>query len=190
MSMGAEYFTSPVEFVIGTLFSLYVLVLMLRFLLAWVRADFYNPVSQFLVKATNPLLVPLRRIIPPLGGIDMASVVLMLAVQMLGIALILLLRGGGIGIQALVFISLAELVDLAFKVYIYGIIIQAILSWVNPGTYNPAVSLLHSLTEPVLRPARRVIPPISGMDLSPLVAILVLEVLRRLIVPLLGALAA
>lgn len=190
MSMGADYFTSPVEFVIGTLFSLYVLVLMLRFLLAWVRADFYNPVSQFLVKATNPLLVPLRRIVPPLGGIDMASVVLMLAVQMLGIALILLLRGGGIGFQALVFISLAELVDLAFKVYIYGIVIQAILSWVNPGTYNPAVSLLHSLTEPVLRPARRVIPPIGGMDLSPLVAILVLEVLRRLIVPLLGALAA
>lgn len=189
MSMGAGYFTSPLEFVIGTLFSLYVLVLMLRFLLAWVRADFYNPVSQFLVKATNPLLLPLRRVIPPLGGIDMAAVVLMLGVQMLGIALILLLRGGGLDVQALIFISLAELVDLAFKVFIYGIVIQAILSWVNPGAYNPAVNLLHSLTEPVLRPARRVIPPMGGVDLSPLAVILILEVLRRLIVPLLGALA-
>lgn len=187
--MGPGYFTNPLEFVIGTLFSLYVLVLMLRFLLAWVRADFYNPVSQFLVKITNPVLIPLRRIIPPLGGVDMASVVLMLVVQMLGIALILLLRGGGIGVQALVFISLAELVDLLFKVFIYGILIQAILSWVNPGTYNPAVSLLHALTEPVLRPVRRVLPPISGMDLSPLLAILALEVVRRLVVPLLGALA-
>lgn len=188
--MGAEYFTNPLEFVIGTLFSLYVLALMLRFLLAWVRADFYNPVSQFLVKITNPVLVPLRRIIPPVGGVDMASVVLMLAVQMLGIALILLLRGGGVPLQALVFVSLTELVDLLFKVFIYGILIQAILSWVNPGTYNPAVSLLHSLTEPVLRPARRLLPPIGGLDLSPLVAILALEVLRRLVVPLLGALAA
>jgi YggT family protein len=188
--MGPGYFTSPIEFVISTLFSLYVLVLMLRFLLAWVRADFYNPVSQFLVKATNPLLVPLRRLIPPVGGIDMASVVLMLAVQMLAIALILLLRGGGISIQALIFISLAELTDLAFKVFIYGIVIQALLSWINPGTYNPAVNLLHALTEPVLRPLRGLLPPIGGMDLSPLLAVLALEVLRRLIVPLLGALAA
>ena len=186
--MGPGYFTNPLEFVINTLFSLYVLALMLRFLLALVRADFYNPVSQFLVRITNPVLLPLRRLIPSVGGIDMASLVLILAVQMLGIALILLLRGGGVGIQALVFISLAEVVDLAFKVFIYGIVIQAILSWVNPGAYNPAVNLLHSLTEPVLRPARRLLPPISGLDLSPLLAILGLEVLRRLVVPLLAAL--
>lgn len=186
--MGPGYFTNPLEFVINTLFSLYVLALMLRFLLALVRADFYNPVSQFLVRITNPVLLPLRRLIPPVGGIDMASLVLILAVQMLGIALILLLRGGGIGVQALVFISLAEVVDLSFKVFIYGIVIQAILSWVNPGAYNPAVNLLHSLTEPVLRPARRLLPPISGLDLSPLLAILGLEVLRRLVVPLLAAL--
>jgi YggT family protein len=187
--MGPGYFTNPLEFVINTLFSLYVLVLMLRFLLAWVRADFYNPVSQFLVKVTNPLLLPLRRIVPPLGGIDMASVLLILAVQMLGIALILFLRGGGVGLQTLIFVSLAEVVDLAFKVFIYGIVIQAILSWVNPGAYNPAVNLLHSLTEPVLRPVRRLLPPISGLDLSPLLAILGLEVLRRLVVPLLAALS-
>lgn len=182
--MGPGYFTNPIEFVINTLFSLYVLVLMLRFLLAWVRADFYNPVSQFLVKASNPLLVPLRRVIPPVGGLDLASILLMLAVQMLGIALILLLRGGGIDPLLLLLLSLSELVDLLFKVFIYGILIQAILSWINPGAYNPAVSLLYSLTDPVLRPVRRVVPPISGLDLSPLVAILGLEVLRRLVVPL------
>lgn len=182
--MGPGYFTSPVEFLINTLFSLYVLVLMLRFLLAWVRADFYNPVSQFLVKVTNPVLVPLRRIIPPLGGVDMASILLMLAVQMLGITLILLLRGGGVAPLALVMLSLGELVDLLFKVYIYGILIQAIISWISPGNYNPALNLLYSITEPVLRPVRRLLPPVSGLDLSPLLAILGLEVLRRLVVPL------
>lgn len=187
--MGPGYFTNPLEFVISTLFSLYVLALMLRFVLAWVRADFYNPVSQFLVKITNPVLVPVRRLIPPVGGIDLASILTMLAVQMLGIALILLLRGGGIGLQVLIFVSLTELVDLLFKLYIYGIVIQAILSWVNPGTYNPAVNLLHSITEPVLRPVRRLLPPLGGMDLSPLLAILGLEVLRRLILPLLSMLA-
>lgn len=187
--MGPGYFTNPLEFIINTLFSLYVLALMLRFVLAWVRADFYNPVSQFLVKITNPVLVPIRRLIPPVGGIDLASILLMLAVQMLGIALILLLRGGGIGIQTLIFVSLTELVDLLFKLFIYGIVIQAILSWVNPGTYNPAVNLLHSITEPVLRPVRRLLPPMGGMDLSPLLAILGLEVLRRLILPLLSMLA-
>lgn len=187
--MGPGYFTSPVEFLVSTLFSLYVLALMLRFLLAWVRADFYNPVSQFLVRITNPVLVPVRRVIPPVGGIDMASIAVMLLVQMIGIAVILLLRGGGIPFQTLIFASLAELIDLAFKVFIYGIVIQAILSWINPGTYNPAVSLLHALTEPVLRPVRRMLPPISGLDLSPLLAILVLEVLRRLVVPLIFALA-
>ncbi|MBU1192112.1 MAG: YggT family protein [Gammaproteobacteria bacterium] len=188
--MGPGYFTNPLEFVINTLFSLYVLALMLRFVLAWVRADFYNPVSQFLVKTTNPVLVPVRRLIPPVGGIDLASILLMLAVQMLGIALILLLRGGGIDIQTLVFVSLTELVDLLFKLFIYGIVIQAILSWVNPGTYNPAVSLLHSITEPVLKPVRRLLPPMGGMDLSPLLAILGLEVVRRLVLPLLSMLAA
>lgn len=187
--MAPGYFTSPAEFVINTLFSLYVLALMLRFLLAWVRADFYNPLSQFLVKITSPILVPVRRIIPPVGGIDMASIVVMLLVQMVGIALILLLRGGGIPLQTLIFVSLAELIDLAFKVFVYGIVIQAVLSWITPGAYNPALSLLHALTEPVLRPVRRILPPISGLDLSPLLAILALEVLRRLVVPLLFTLA-
>lgn len=187
--MGPGYFTGPLEFVISTLFSLYVLVLMLRFLLAIVRADFYNPVSQFLVKATNPILLPLRRLVPSVGGIDVASIIAMLVVQILAIALILILRGGAFDIQALIFISLAELISLAFKVFIYGIIIQALLSWINPGTYNPAVSLLHALTEPVLRPVRRLLPPMGGMDLSPLLAILGLEVLRQLVMPLLAALA-
>ncbi len=186
--MGSTYFTNPIEFIINTLFSLYVLVVMLRFLLAWVRADFYNPVSQFLVKATNPLLIPLRRAIPSVGRIDASAVVLMLLVQMIGITLIMLLRGGGFSIWAILILSLHELVALAFSVFLFAIIIQAILSWVSPHTHNPMTGLLFSLTNPVLTPFRRLLPPVSGLDLSPLLAILAIQVAKMLVLPLFGVL--
>lgn len=184
------YLTNPVEFLLTTLFQLYITVVMLRFLLQWVRADFYNPVSQFLVKVTNPPLKPLRRIIPGWGGLDIAAIVLMVALQVISLLLVLLLRGKGIPVGTLVLWSVAELVSLAFNVFIFAIIIQVILSWVNPGHYNPVSSLLYSLTEPLLRPARRMLPPISGIDLSPLLVLLALQVLKMLIVPPLMHLAA
>ena len=187
--MSSSYFTNPLEFLINTLFGLFILALMLRFLLAWVRADFYNPVSQFLVKITNPVLVPLRRIVPSLGGIDIAAILLMLLFQMISLTIILVLRGAGITPGTLVFWSLAELLTLAFNVFIFSILIQVILSWINPGAYNPVISLLHSLNEPVLRPLRRMLPPISGIDLSPLLALLGLQVLKMLTIPLFTHLA-
>lgn len=186
--MGSTYFTDPLEFIINTLFSLYVLVIMLRFLLAWVRADFYNPVSQFLVKATNPLLVPLRRVIPPLGRVDTSALVLMLLVQMAGFTLIMLIRGSGFDLWPILVLSLHEIVSLAFNVFLFAIIIQAILSWVAPHTHNPMTGLLHSLTEPVLAPFRRLLPPMSGLDLSPLLAILAIQVTKMLVLPLFGLL--
>jgi len=178
-----SYLTNPIEFVISTLFHLYITVVMVRFLLQWVRADFYNPVSQFVVKVTNPLLKPLRRIIPGWGGLDIAAIVLMVLLQMLSLLLVLLLRGGGLPISTLLIGSVAELVSLAFNVYIFAIIIQAVLSWVNPGHYNPVSAILYSLTDPLLRPARRLLPPISGIDLSPLLVILALQVLKMLVIP-------
>jgi YggT family protein len=179
------YLLSPVEFLVRTLFELYVLAVMLRFLLQWVRADFYNPVSQFLVKITNPPLRPLRRFIPGIAGLDMAAVVLMLVLEMVALGLVSWLRGGGVGPAGLLLWSVAELTALAFNVFIFSIIIQAVLSWVNPGTYNPVTGLLYSLNEPVLRPFSRLLPPISGIDLSPLFAILALQVVKMLVVPLL-----
>lgn len=183
------YLQSPLEFLVTTLFQLYILVVMLRFLFQLVRADFYNPVSQFVVKATNPPLRPLRRIIPGLGGVDIASIVLMVALQMIATAIVLALRGGGAGVGALVLWSLAELVGLAFNVFIFSILIAAILSWVNPGGYNPVAAILDYLNAPILRPIRRVIPAISGIDLSPLAAIIGLQVLKMLVVPPLHHLA-
>lgn len=184
--MSGNYFTNPIEFLISTLFSLYILTVMLRFLLGLVRADFYNPVSQFLVRITNPVLVPLRKVIPSIGKLDISAVVLMIALQVLALTLILLLRGGGVPVGSVILLSLAQLVSLAINVFFFAIIIQVILSWVNPGTYNPVTSLLNSLTGPILRPIQRLIPPISGIDLSPLFAIIGLQVLRMLVMPLLG----
>ncbi len=184
-----SYLSSPLAFLISTLFSLYILVVMLRFLLQLTRADFYNPLSQFIVKITTPALRPLRRLIPGWGGVDVAALVLMLLLQMLSVWLVFLLAGRGADPLALLIVSIAQLTDLAFNVFIFAILIQAVLSWITPGTYNPVTSVLFSLTEPVLRPLRRIVPPISGFDLTPLVAILGLQVLRMLVMPLFGLLA-
>ncbi len=181
--MPNTYLTNPLVFIVHTLFSLYILCIMLRFLLQWVRADFYNPVTQFLVKATNPLLKPLRRFIPGYGGLDTSAIVLMVILQLISLTLVGLLRGQSFGLPLILIYSLAELVELALNVFIFSIFIQVILSWISPGTYNPITSLLHSLTEPLLGPARRMIPPISGMDLSPLVVLLILQVVKMLAIP-------
>ncbi len=187
--MGGSYVTNPLEFLINTLFGLYILTVMLRFLLAAVRADFYNPISQFLVKVTNPPLLPLRRILPSVGKLDTSALVLMLALQMLSFTLIALLRGGHISIGTLLLLSCAELLGLFLNVLLFSIFIQVIISWINPGTFNPAISLLYSLTEPVLRPCRRLIPPMSGLDLSPLVALIGIQLAKMLLLPPLISLA-
>jgi len=184
--MGDGYFTNPLEFLISTLFSLYIMAVMLRFLLGLVRADFYNPVSQFLVRITNPLLIPLRKVVPSIGKFDSAAMLLMIVLQLTAITLILLLRGEGISSAVLVIITIATLASLLINVYMFAIIVEVIISWMNPGSYNPVSSLLHSLTGPLLRPIRHLVPPIAGIDLSPLFAIIGLQVLRMLILPLLS----
>jgi len=181
-----SYFANPIEFLIHTLFSLYILAVMLRFLLGTVRADFYNPVSQFLVKITNPPLIPLRKIIPGIGKIDIASILLMLVLQVVMLGIIVALRGVTPPLLPLLLAAAGELVILAINVFLFAIIIQVIISWINPGSYNPITSLLNSLTDPLLRPIRRFLPPMAGIDLSPLFALIGLQVLKMLLHPLIG----
>lgn len=176
------YGTNAIEFLIHTIFGLYLIAVMLRVLLQLSRADFYNPVSQFLVKVTNPPLIPLRRIIPGFMGVDFAAIVLMLVIKAVEIFLIVLIKGVSIKISGLVVLSIAELLRLLINVYFFTILIQVVISWVNPGTYNPAVSLLYSINEPLLSRARRLIPPISGFDLSPIVVIILLQLLSMVLI--------
>lgn len=181
--MGGDYFASPIEFLVTTFGGLYVAAVMLRLLFQLARADFYNPISQFIVKITSPLLVPLRRVIPAIGGFDSASVVLMLLLQMAIFAIVLVLRGGVPTPGVLLIASLIELLQLVINIYFWAIVIQAILSWVQPGQYNPAASLLFQLTAPLLAPARRLLPPMSGLDLSPILVIVGLKLAEMLLLP-------
>jgi YggT family protein len=173
--MGNGYLSDAAAFLVTTVFDLYILVVMLRFLLQLLRVDFYNPVSQFVVKLTTPPLRYLRRFIPGFGGIDVASLVLMLGLKLVERWLVLGLQGVAAGPAALVVLSVAELLDLLIDIYVVSVLAQVILSWVNPGLQNPLVSLLRQLTEPVLRPARRLLPPISGWDLSPILVLVALQ---------------
>jgi YggT family protein len=185
--MNSSYLTNPLEFLITTLFSLYILAVMLRFLLGAVHADFYNPVSQFLVRITNPVLAPMRKIIPSAGKYDTSALLLMLLLQIISLVLMVLLRGSSVSIMALLLFAIAELVLLLINIYIFSILVQVILSWINPGTYTPIGALLHSLTNPILAPMQRIIPPVAGIDLSPLFALIGLQVLKMLIHPFISA---
>ncbi|MDH3355332.1 MAG: YggT family protein, partial [Chromatiales bacterium] len=125
-----SYLRTPLEFLITTLFDLYITVIMVRFILQKVRGDFYNPISQFIVKVTNPPLIPLRRIIPGWGGYDIAAVVLMLILQSIAFTLLLLIRGSELGPLMIINLAFAELISMAFNIFIFSIIIQAIISWI------------------------------------------------------------
>ncbi len=187
--MGASYMTNPIIFIIDTVFSLYILAIVLRFLFQWTRADFYNPISQFLVKMTHPPLKLFRRFVPSIGKIDTSSILLALTLQMLADFSILALKGVMVSIPALIILSFSQLVSLFINVFVFAVFARAILSWFDPGNYNPATSLLHSITEPLLSLCRKVIPDLGGMDLSPLAALVFLQLAKMMILPPLNQLA-
>ena len=187
--MGSTYMTDPIIFLIDTLFSLYILAILLRFLLQWCGADFYNPISQFLVKVTHPPLKILRRFVPSIGKIDTSSLILVLTLQMLADFSILMLKGVTINIGALTVLSLTQLVSLLLNVFVFAVFARAILSWFNPGAFNAAASILATLTEPLLDICRKVIPDLGGIDLSPLAALLLLQLAKMVLLPPLHELA-
>lgn len=188
--MGSNYMTDPVVFLIDTFFSLYILAVMLRFLLQWTQADFYNPVSQFLVKITHPALKIMRRFIPAMGRIDTSSLVLALVLQVVANFAILAVKGVTIGIAALLVLSFTDLLKMVLDIFVYAIFAGAILSWFAAGSYSGASSLLYSLTDPLLTVCRRVIPDLGSMDLSPLVALVLLQLAKMMLLPPLHELAA
>lgn len=163
---------NPLIFLIDTLFDIYIAIVLLRFLLQQVGADFFNPISQFIVKATQQPVVIARRIIPSFRGIDFAT--LTLAVLLIFTKLIIILALGGIhpSISALLLQSLYDLIELIFNIFIFAVFIQAILSWVNPDPYNPVSALLSCLTRPILTPIRKHLPMMGGLDLSTIAALI------------------
>lgn len=168
-------------YLIGTLIDLYITAVMLRLLLQWVRADFYNPVCQFLVLITNPLLIPLRRIVPSIGKLDTASVVLMIFLEIVGVWLVLQFTSRSLDPQALVLFSLVKLILTLLWTYFFLIIALVIVSWVGQRARHPIIPLIMQLTGPVLAPIRRFLPALGGFDLSPLVALIAIRFLIELL---------
>ncbi|OLF50933.1 YggT family protein [Pseudomonas chlororaphis] len=175
-------------YVLQTLGSLYLLIVLLRFVLQLVRADFYNPLCQFAVRATQPLLKPMRRIIPSVFGLDMSSLVLAIVVQLLLMALTLLLTYGTTGnpVQLLIW-SIIGVTALFLKIFFFALIISVILSWVAPGSHNPGAELVNQICEPALAPFRRILPSMGGLDISPILAFMVLKLIDMLVINNLAA---
>ena len=176
-------------YVLQTLGSLYLLIVLLRFILQLVRADFYNQISQFIVNATQPLLKPLRKVIPSIAGLDSASLILAILIQLLVMALTLMLMGYGVGgfLMELLVWAIIGVTSLFLKVFYFALIASVILSWIAQGSYNPAVLLVNQICDPLLAPFRRILPNLGGLDLSPIFAFIALNLVDMLVV---GNLAA
>ncbi|MES9844339.1 MAG: YggT family protein [Candidatus Sedimenticola sp. PURPLELP] len=186
--MDSSYFTNPLVFLVQILFGVYATIVLLRFLLQLTRADFFNPVSQFIVKLTTPVLKPLRKVIPGVAGLDIASLTLAWLVKSVELALTMLIVGINANLAVAFAWSIPEVIALLINIFLFAILLQVILSWVGPGGYNPAANLLHSLTEPLLRPARKLLPDMGGLDLSPMLIMVGLVLLKMLLIPPLQAL--
>lgn len=176
-------------FIVQTLGSLYVLVILLRFVLQMVRADFYNPLSQFTVRATQPLLKPLRRVIPGFGGIDLAALALALLVQLLLMMLVAVIAGANplLALGQLLVWAMISLTSLFLKIFFFALILNVILSWVAPHSHNPGALLANQICEPLLAPIRRILPNLGGLDLSPIFAFIAIHLIDRFVLMTLAA---
>jgi YggT family protein len=177
------YVNNAGVFLVDTLFGLYILAVLLRFMLQWLRADFYNPVSQFILTVTNPPVRFLRGFIPGLGGLDLATLLLALALSMIKTWLLFSMIGAPSNFAGVLVYSIGELLQLAVYIFIFAILIRVVLSWIAPHQgYNPALRLLYDITEPIMAPARRLIPPIAALDISPILVFIFLYLTQMLIV--------
>jgi YggT family protein len=173
---------SALIYLVDTLLGLCLLVFLLRLLLQWVRTDFRNPLGKALLQVTNPVIIPLRRVIPAVGRLDTASVVAILLIALLRVAAPFLLAGIGLP-PALMWlrITMLQLVNLLLWTYFWAIFVYALGSMIAPGSYSPLTAMLTSLCEPVLRRFRAIIPPLGGLDFSPLWAGILIQTVLRLI---------
>jgi YggT family protein len=167
------------SYLVYVVFGLYLLAMLLRFVLQLVRADFYNPISQTLVKLTNPLVIPVRKVLPGYGGVDLASLLLAIILQMLMVLLLVYLKSDAL--LPLLPLFLASLLGVAaylVTIYFFALLAMIILSWVAPGSNNPAIYLLYQITEPVMAPVRKVLPPMGGLDLSPILVFILINIIQ------------
>lgn len=175
------YFANAGQIVIQFVFGALIALIVLRVLLQWVRANFYNPICQFLYKATNPVLMPLRKVIPAWRNLDIAGIALAWLATALKLVLLYATVGQALGVIGLAVLALADLVDFVLLLYIVLILVRVVISFVGADSYHPVVPLVMQLTEPVMKPFRRLIPNVGGLDFSPMVVLLVITLARVLV---------
>lgn len=168
-------------FLISAVFDLAVCLFLLRVLLQLVRADFYNPISQLVWRMTQPIIIPMTRALPRYKRFDIASALVVLVLAMIEVEAIGSVLSAQIPLLLAAWFALLKVAAMLLRLYTLSLFVQAILSWVGPGTSNPAANVLWSLNEPLLRPVRRILPAIAGLDLSPLVVMIALQVVYRLL---------
>jgi len=172
-----------ISFLIETCFSILLSIYLLRMILQWVRANFRNPITQVITRITNPLVLPLRKILPPLGKLDTASLFACFFVSLVMTLCLAILAGMSMNDiftqpQRLAIICTRRLLLAFLQLYWVLIFFSIILNWVQAQQHSPLSAFLHELTEPVLRPARKIIKPIGGLDLSPIPVLLILTALQ------------
>ncbi len=169
-------FSNAGIFLIQTLLDLYLYVMLLRLLLHAVHADYYNPVVQVIIKLTQPIVKPLQKVTPPIKGIDLAVIFWLLVIDFIKLILIVWLESALFPqVIGIIIWTIGDLLNKLFDLYFYIIIIRAIMSWLVPTSHNPTFFVIVQLTEPLLHPARRIMPPISGLDLSPILVLIILQ---------------
>jgi YggT family protein len=175
------YFANAGQIVIQFVFGALILLIVLRVLLQWVRANFYNPICQFIYKATNPVLMPLRKLIPPWRSLDIAGIVLAWFTTAVKLVLLYATVGQALGLVGLAVYAIADLVDFVLLLYIALVLVRVVISFVGADSYHPLVPLVMQLTEPVMKPFRRMLPNVGGIDFSPMAVLLVITLARVLV---------
>ena len=184
--MPSGYFSQPILFLIEVLFGLYMGIVALRIIMQWAQWEYHNPLVQLIIRATQVPVKFLRRFIPPLGRWDTATVVLLVALAILKLLLMSLLVPGLLNLMVILRLAVADIFTLFITLFSASIIIQVILSWIQPhNSHNPITPLLSRMNNPMLRPIRQRLPAMGGLDLSPLIALLGLQLLSMLVLPLL-----
>lgn len=182
-----EHLNNAGTYLVEVVFNLILYITLIRFWMQWVRADFRNQFGQFIISATNPAIAPLRRVVPPIGYVDTATVVLALLIVIGKIFMLALLQGFQPNWLAVLLYCVGELIKASVYIFMFSIFVSIIMSWINPHGYNPIVSTINQLSQPMLNAARRFLPPMGGIDFSPIIVIIFLNLTLILIVrPLQG----
>lgn len=179
------YIQNASTFLIEALFNFALYIVLIRFWMQWVRADFRNDFGQFIISMTNPVIVPIRRVIPSIGVIDTATVLLAVIIALVKIYVLVLVAGGGLSSYSLLKIlsvAIATVLDSSIYVFLGAIFIGIIASWLNPNSYHPILTVARAISEPLLAPARKLVPSLGGIDFSPMLVILFLRVTQILLI--------